>query len=637
MTELLEKIDSPRDLIELSTEQLEQLAEEIREFLICTVAETGGHLASNLGVVELTLALHRHLESPEDKIVWDVGHQCYTHKIITGRREQMPSIRCYQGLSGYPKYQESEHDIINTGHSGTSISSALGLAEARDSRGGSERVYCVIGDGAITGGMAFEALNHAGDLGTSFKVILNDNEMSISRNVGALSGYLTRLRTDPGLRKISSDMAGLLNSIPGIGSGMFKTVDKAKDSLKYILVPGILFEELGFTYLGPIPGHDLTALQEVFKQADQVEGPVLIHVNTIKGRGYNPAESCPRDYHGVGPFKIENGESEKTRNNPTYSQVFGEAMVKIGQKDIRLAGITAAMPAGTGFDIFQEEFPERFYDTGIAEQHALTLAAGLARGGLRPVVALYSTFLQRGYDQVIHDICLQDVPVTIAIDRAGIVGSDGETHQGLFDLSFLRAVPNLTIMAPKDENELVQMLHTAYQLEHPAAVRYPRGEGEGVKINWDPETLKTGEGEILLKGREALVLAAGSRVYPALRAAEELKKEGISLTVYNPRFIKPLPEEIIELADSHDYIITVEENVRSGGFGSAVLELFSNQRLSRPVLNLAVPDEFVPHGGQEKIRSKYGLDSSGIKASIRNFIQGDSTEESEIDGRKRSQ
>ncbi len=637
MTELLEKIDSPRDLIELSTEQLEQLAEEIREFLICTVAETGGHLASNLGVVELTLALHRHLESPVDKIVWDVGHQCYTHKIITGRREQMPSIRCYQGLSGYPKYQESEHDIINTGHSGTSISSALGLAEARDSRGGSDRVYCVIGDGAITGGMAFEALNHAGDLGTSFKVILNDNEMSISRNVGALSGYLTRLRTDPGLRKISSDMAGLLNSIPGIGSGMFKTVDKAKDSLKYILVPGILFEELGFTYLGPIPGHDLTALQEVFKQADQVEGPVLIHVNTIKGRGYNPAESCPRDYHGVGPFKIENGESEKTRNNPTYSQVFGEAMVKIGQKDIRLAGITAAMPAGTGFDIFQEEFPERFYDTGIAEQHALTLAAGLARGGLRPVVALYSTFLQRGYDQVIHDICLQDVPVTIAIDRAGIVGSDGETHQGLFDLSFLRAVPNLTIMAPKDENELVQMLHTAYQLEHPAAVRYPRGEGEGVKINWDPETLKTGEGEILLKGREALVLAAGSRVYPALRAAEELKKEGISLTVYNPRFIKPLPEEIIELADSHDYIITVEENVRSGGFGSAVLELFSNQRLSRPVLNLAVPDEFVPHGGQEKIRSKYGLDSSGIKASIRNFIQGDSTEESEIDGRKRSQ
>ncbi len=632
MTELLEKIDSPRDLSELSTEQLEQLAEEIREFLICTVAETGGHLASNLGVVELTLALHRHLESPEDKIVWDVGHQCYTHKIVTGRREQMPSIRCYQGLSGYPKYQESEHDIINTGHSGTSISSALGLAEARDRRGGSERVYCVIGDGAITGGMAFEALNHAGDLGTSFKVILNDNEMSISRNVGALSGYLTRLRTDPGLRKISSDMAGLLNSIPGIGSGMFKTFDKAKDSLKYILVPGILFEELGFTYLGPIPGHDLTTLQEVFQQADQVEGPVLIHVNTIKGRGYHPAESCPRDYHGVGPFKIENGESEKTRNNLTYSQVFGETMVKMGRKDIRLAGITAAMPAGTGFDIFQEKFPERFYDTGIAEQHALTLAAGLARGGLRPVVALYSTFLQRGYDQVIHDICLQDVPVTIAIDRAGIVGSDGETHQGLFDLSFLRAVPNLTLMAPKDENELVQMLHTAYQLEHPVAVRYPRGEGEGVKVNWDPEPLKTGEGEILLKGREALVLAAGSRVYPAVRAAEELKKEGISVTVYNPRFIKPLPGEIIELARSHDYIITVEENVLSGGFGSAVLELFSNHRLNRPVLNLAVPDEFVPHGGQEKMRSHYGLDSRGIKTSILNFIRSGSTEEPGADG-----
>ncbi len=632
MTELLEHIDSPRDLSDLSNEQLEQLAEEIREYLICTVAETGGHLASNLGVVELTLALHRHLESPRDKIVWDVGHQCYTHKIVTGRRNRMPSIRCYQGLSGYPKYQESEHDIINTGHSGTSISSALGLAEARDRRGGSERVYCVIGDGAITGGMAFEALNHAGDLGTNFKVILNDNEMSISRNVGALSGYLSRLRTDPGLRKISSDMAGLLNSIPGIGSGMSKTVDRAKDSLKYLLVPGILFEELGFTYLGPIPGHNFTTLQEVFQQADQVEGPVLIHINTVKGKGYHPAESCPRDYHGVGPFKIENGESAQTRSNPTYSRIFGETMVKLGRKDMRLVGITAAMPAGTGLDIFQEEFPERVYDVGIAEQHALTLAAGLARGGLRPVAALYSTFLQRGYDQVIHDLCLQDVPVTIAIDRAGIVGSDGETHQGLFDLTFLRAVPNLTLMAPKDENELVQMLHTAHQLEHPAAVRYPRGEGEGVEINWDPELLEIGCGEILLEGKDILILAAGSRVYPALRAAEELKTEGISPTVYNPRFIKPLPEEITALARSHNYVITVEENVLSGGFGSSVLELLTKNRVSRPILNLAVPDEFVPHGGQDKMLNHYGLDSQGIKGRGREFLKEGSPEEIKADG-----
>jgi len=632
MTELLEHIDSPRDLSDLSNEQLEQLAEEIREYLICTVAETGGHLASNLGVVELTLALHRHLESPRDKIVWDVGHQCYTHKIVTGRRNRMPSIRCYQGLSGYPKYQESEHDIINTGHSGTSISSALGLAEARDRRGGSERVYCVIGDGAITGGMAFEALNHAGDLGTNFKVILNDNEMSISRNVGALSGYLSRLRTDPGLRKISSDMAGLLNSIPGIGSGMSKTVDRAKDSLKYLLVPGILFEELGFTYLGPIPGHNFTTLQEVFQQADQVEGPVLIHINTVKGKGYHPAESCPRDYHGVGPFKIENGESAQTRSNPTYSRIFGETMVKLGRKDMRLVGITAAMPAGTGLDIFQEEFPERVYDVGIAEQHALTLAAGLARGGLRPVAALYSTFLQRGYDQVIHDLCLQDVPVTIAIDRAGIVGSDGETHQGLFDLTFLRAVPNLTLMAPKDENELVQMLHTAHQLEHPAAVRYPRGEGEGVEINWDPELLEIGCGEILLEGKDILILAAGSRVYPALRAAEELKTEGISPTVYNPRFIKPLPEEITALARSHNYVITVEENVLSGGFGSSVLELLTKNRVSRPILNLAVPDEFVPHGGQDKMLNHYGLDSQGIKGRVREFLKEGSPEEIKADG-----
>ncbi len=620
MSELLKEINNPGDLKNLNREELEKLAEEVREFLICTVAETGGHLASNLGVVELTIALHRHLESPKDKIVWDVGHQCYTHKILTGRRNKMTTIRCYQGLSGFPKFSESKHDIIETGHSGTSISSALGLARAREHKGSNERIYCVIGDGAITGGMAFEALNHAGDLDTNMKVILNDNEMSISPNVGALSSYLSRLRTDPGIRKISDDVAELVNSIPGIGSGVSKTMDKAKDSLKYILVPGILFEEMGFTYLGPVPGHDIKALLEIFKQADQVEGPVLIHVNTVKGKGYHPAESCPKDYHGVGPFKIENGESEKSRDKPTYSQIFGRTMVELGEQDMRLVGITAAMPAGTGLNIFQEKFPDRVYDVGIAEQHALTFSAGLARGGVRPVVALYSTFLQRGYDQVIHDLCLQNLPVTIAIDRAGIVGSDGETHQGLFDLSFLRAVPNLTLLAPKDENELVQMLFTAYHLDSPAAVRYPRGEGEGVEIDWNPEDLPIGKGEVLNKGEDILILALGSRVYPAMEASRILEKEGYSVTLYNARFIKPLPEEIIELAQRHKYLVTVEENVLAGGFGSAVLEFFNSKNIYKPVLTIGLPDEFVTHGGQEQMRKEYKIDSQGICEQIKGFI-----------------
>ncbi len=626
MPEVLTNVNSPDDLKELEDSELEQLAEEMRNFLIDTISETGGHLASNLGVVEITIALHRHLNSPEDKIIWDVGHQSYPHKILTGRKDKLHTIRQYGGLSGFPKYEESEHDIINTGHSSTSISSALGLARARDHKGSEESIYCVIGDGAITGGMAFEALNHAGHEGADVKVILNDNEMSISQNVGALSGYLSRLRTDPGLRKITEEMSGLIDSIPGIGQGVSRTMDKAKDSFKYMMVPGILFEEMGFTYLGPVSGHEINELREVFARAEKIEGPVLIHAATTKGKGYCPAEERPCDYHGVSPFKIEDGEEEKNREHPTYSKVFGDTLVEMGKQDIRIVGITAAMPAGTGLENFSEKFPNRFYDVGIAEQHALTFSAGLARGGMRPVVSLYSTFLQRGYDQVIHDICLQDLPVIIGVDRAGIVGNDGETHQGQFDITYLRTLPNLTVMAPRNENELQKMMWTAYELESPAAIRYPRGEGEGVKLAESPEILPLGEGELLKQGDDIFMAAAGSMVNPALKAAEKLETENISSAVFDAKFIKPLDDKIVEYVQDADMLVTVEENAIAGGFGSAVLELCADTGINLPdkIINLGLPDEFIPHGGQNFMRSQYNLDAEGIAESIITALsQGD--------------
>ncbi len=621
MEDLLGKINHPNDLNDFKIGELNQLAEEIRDFLICTVSETGGHLASNLGVVELTIALHKHLNSPKDKIVWDVGHQSYTHKILTGRRDKMASIRKKDGLSGYPKFKESKHDIIETGHSGTSISSGLGLACARDHRGSSERIYSIIGDGAITGGMAFEALNHGGHLEKDFKVVLNDNDMSIAKNVGALSNYLAKLRTDPSLRKLSGEMGEILSSIPAIGSGMFKTMDKAKESLKYLLVPGVLFEEMGYTYLGPVPGHDIEALMETFEQADKINGPVVIHVNTVKGKGYYPAESCPSDYHGVGAFKIENGKSQKSKNYKTYSQVFGETVTRLAEEDMRIVGITAAMPAGTGLDIFQERFPERFYDVGIAEQHALSLSAGLARGGMRPIVALYSTFLQRGYDQLIHDLALQNLPVTIGVDRAGIVGSDGETHQGQFDLSYLRAIPNLTIMAPKDEQELISLVKTGNKLDNPAAIRYPRGEGLGIDLDYSKPGIKLGEGELIKKGEEILVIAIGSMVNPSLKAINALEDNKFKVGLYNARFIKPLPEEIIELAKEYNNIITVEENTLNGGFGSAVMELLAENKLqNKLVKRIGIPDKFIEHGGQNQMRDLYNLSSRGIKEYLLDIL-----------------
>lgn len=624
MSELLYNIESPRDLNGLEIDDLEGLAGEIREFLVDTISTTGGHLASNLGVVELTLALHSHLDSPRDKIVWDVGHQSYTHKILTGRREEMSTIRQYGGLSGYPKYSESVHDIIETGHSSTSISSALGLALASDLKGSDERVYAVIGDGALTGGMALEALNHTGHLQTDLTVVLNDNEMSIAPNVGALSHYLSSLRTDPTVNRLKEDFEFLINRIPKIGPSVKSSVERLKDGLKYTMISGVLFEEMGFTYLGPLDGHDISELRENFVKADRVKGPVLVHINTRKGKGYQPAEESPSNYHGVSPFIIENGESRGEKKKPGYSQVFGESMVKIGRELEEVVGITAAMPEGTGMSIFADQFPDRTYDVGIAEQHAVTLGAGLARGGRKPVVALYSSFLQRGYDQVIHDVCLQDLPVTLAIDRAGIVGNDGETHQGAFDLSFLRIVPNMMIMAPRDENELQQLLYTAVKHDGPAAVRYPRGEGCGVEREAELREFSPGEGELLREGDRFAFLAVGSCVQPALKAADILEDEEIATGVADARFVKPLPEELLlELSRDYDWIITVEEQVLAGGFGSAVLEYLNREKPisdGARVKRIGLPDEFIPHGDMDRMRAEYGLDAESLVTTVRNII-----------------
>lgn len=625
MSNWLENINNPGDLKSFSIIQLKQLAVEIRRYLVNTISKTGGHLASNLGVVELTVALHYHLNSPKDKIVWDVGHQSYTHKILTGRKEKLSTIRQYRGISGYPKYSESIHDIIETGHSGTSISSALGLALARDLKGRNERIYSIIGDGALTGGMAFEALNHAGHIKRNLKVILNDNEMSISPNVGALSHYLSNIRTEPAINKLKEDIEFLVNKIPKIGSSISNTVERVKNGLKYVFISGILFEEMGFTYIGPLDGHNINELIDNFKKADKIEGPVLIHINTKKGKGYQPAEMKPSKFHGVKPFKIKNGESkgENKDNKKTYSQVFGQTLVKIGRADKKVVGITAAMPEGTGLNIFKQEFPDRTFDVGIAEQHAVTLCAGLARNGMKPVVALYSSFLQRAYDQVIHDICLQKLPVTICIDRAGIVGHDGETHQGIFDLSFLRLIPNLTIMAPKDENELQHMLYTAVEYEGPIAIRYPRGKGYGLELAEDLHTFPVGKGEVLREGDDVLLIAVGSRVIPTLRAAENLSEQGISAGVVNTRFIKPLPEELLrERLGKHKLAITVEEQVLNGGFGSSILELINKYRIDNIRLErIGLPDEFIPQGDMSEMKSLYGIDKQGIVSRVKKIIE----------------
>ncbi|PHJ39935.1 1-deoxy-D-xylulose-5-phosphate synthase [Desulforamulus profundi] len=618
MTSLLKTIYSPQDIQNLSLKQLKSLADEIRDTIIQTVAETGGHLAPNLGVVELTLALHRVFNSAVDRIIWDVGHQSYVHKLLTGRQVQFATLRQYGGISGFPKPEESIHDAFATGHSSTSISAALGMALARDLKGDPHSVVAVIGDGSLTGGMAFEAMNHAGHLKTNLIVVLNDNEMSIAPNVGALSGYLSRLRTDPMYSKGKDEIAELLQKLPH-GSKLLKVVDRLKDSFKYLVVPGMLFEELGFTYLGPVDGHDIKAMMTMLQQAKTVSGPVLVHVLTQKGRGYQPAEENPDRFHGVGPFDVATGTVKKSGGGaPSYTEVFGKTLVKLAQEDDKIIGITAAMLDGTGLNSFAREFPKRYFDVGIAEQHAVTMAAGMAMTGYRPVAAIYSTFLQRAYDQVLHDVCLQNLPVTFALDRGGLVGDDGPTHHGVFDIAYLRNIPNMVIMAPKDENELQHMLKTAVYHSGPVAVRYPRGNGEGVPMDEELQRLPIGKGEILREGSDVLLIATGNMVRETLKATQSLSAQGIEAAVINARYVKPLDEELIlDYARRTKNVVTIEEHVLMGGFGSAVLELFEAAGLTDvKVKRIGIPDEFVEHGKQNILRANYGLTAEGIIETV---------------------
>jgi 1-deoxy-D-xylulose-5-phosphate synthase len=615
---LLDQIDSPQDLKKLNLPQLEKLAEEIRHDLINTVAETGGHLAPNLGVVELTIALHRVFDSPRDQIVWDVGHQAYVHKLLTGRRGQFHSLRQQGGLAGFPKREESVHDVFNTGHSSTSVSAALGLALARDLRNENNHVIAVIGDGALTGGMAFEALNMVGDRKSDVIVILNDNEMSIAENVGAMSTYLTRLRSDPKYYKGKEELEHILRKIPSIGPTVLKGLERIKDSFKHLLVPGMLFEELGFTYLGPIYGHNLGAVKKVLWDAKDINGPVLVHVITKKGKGYKPAEQNPDKFHGTGPFEIATGAARGGNGAISYTEVFGKCLVELAKQNQQTLAITAAMPGGTGLEYFAKAFPQRFFDVGIAEQHAVTMAAGLASQGFKPVIAVYSTFLQRAYDQILHDVCLQKLPVVFALDRAGLVGEDGPTHHGVFDFAFLRHIPNMVVMAPKDEDELQNMLKTAIDYHGPIALRYPRGSVMGVPLG-QPQALPIGKGEVLREGKDYTILAIGSMVYPAFQAAEHLAQQGIQATVINCRYVKPLDEAlIIEHAIATNLVLTIEEHILQGGFGSAVLELLNAHGLNEVrVKQLGIPDEFVEHASPNLLKEKYGLTVQGIVATVK--------------------
>jgi 1-deoxy-D-xylulose-5-phosphate synthase len=611
---LLETVNSPQELKKVSQELLPQLAQEIREKIIATVSRTGGHLAPSLGTVELTIALHYVFDCPRDKIVWDVGHQAYAHKLLTGRQDRFETLRQFGGLSGFPKRNESPCDAFDTGHSSTSISAALGLAAARCLKKERNRVIAVIGDGAMTAGMAFEGLNNAGDLKKDLIVIFNDNGMSIAPNVGAMSSFFSRQFTRPTMVFLKKQIENLLGSLPAIGDDMLTFAKRSQDSLKAFFTPGMLFEALKFTYLGPVKGHRLDHLIETLQNVKNLQGPILVHVLTTKGKGYEPAESDPTGFHGLGRFDPDTGEAKKSVGEvPSYTQVFGDTLVRLGQDDPKVVAITAAMPDGTGLVDFRQDFPDRFFDVGICEQHAVTFAAGLALGGVRPVVAIYSTFMQRAYDQVLHDVCLQNLPVVLALDRGGMVGEDGETHQGLFDLSFLRHLPNLTLMAPKDENELRDMLYTAVEHPGPIALRYPRGKGVGVAFSSTLQKVPIGRAEVLRSGEDLLILALGASVYPALAAAQKLEEKGFSATVVNARFVKPLDENLIlTLAAKHGRVLTVEENVLAGGFGSAILELLADQGLLVAVKRLGIPDKFVEHGAPAILRQKYGLDADGI-------------------------
>ncbi|MGE5552773.1 MAG: 1-deoxy-D-xylulose-5-phosphate synthase [Betaproteobacteria bacterium] len=635
---ILERIERPADLRQLSPTELDQLAAEIREVLVQTVARTGGHLASNLGVVELTIALHLAFDSPRDQIIWDVGHQCYVHKLLTGRRAAFSTLRQYGGLAGFPKRTESQHDVFETGHSSTALSAALGLAIARDLAGRDNQVVAVVGDGAMTGGMAFEALNEIGHLKKHIICVLNDNEMSIVQNVGAMSRYLARLRMDRTYTRAKDDLEYVLKRIPAVGEGMARLAERLKDTVKYLLVPGMLFEELGWSYFGPFNGHDIQGLVEAFREASQYAEPVMIHVLTRKGRGYEPAESDAVRFHGTPPFVIESGKVLSKSATPSYTEVFGQTMVELARRDPRIVAITAAMPEGTGLTEFAKAFPERFFDVGIAEQHGATLAAGLAAAGLRPVFAVYSTFLQRSYDQIVHDIALQNLPVVLAVDRGGLVGEDGPTHHGSFDLSYLRHIPNLTVMAPRDEQELQRMLATAFTATGPVAIRYPRAAGEGLPLYGQGLPLLSegggiplvpwGRGEVRRRpeGAQVALVALGTMVKVAEEAADLLLAEGVRALVVNARFCRPLDEELLlEVADDTGSVVTLEENTVEGGFGSAVLEALSrNGRSKVRTLLLGLPKQFVTHGARSVLLEVVGLTPPAVARRIGAWLTGGS-------------
>lgn len=619
MDKLVERVNSPDDLKRLEPEELKELALQVRDVILNTVSEVGGHLASSLGAVELTLALHYVFNTPEDKIIWDVGHQAYAHKIITGRRDRFHTLRQSGGISGFPKPCESDYDAFGAGHSSTSISAALGMAAARDLEGKSYKVVPVIGDGSLTAGLAFEGLNQAGHLKKDIIVVLNDNEMSISENVGALSSFLSRKITGRFATAFKREVENFINGLPLIGQRLKGIAKKAEDSLITLFTPGMLFEGLGFHYIGPIDGHDLTTLVNTLEYVKELKGPVLLHVLTKKGKGYSPAEENPSSFHGVGPFYRITGKPKKP-SPLSYTKVFSSTLVELAEKNQKLVAITAAMPEGTGLSYFAERFPERFFDVGIAEQHALTFAAGLAKEGFIPVTAIYSTFLQRAYDEVFHDVCLHNLPVVMALDRAGIVGADGPTHHGLFDISYLRHLPNMVVAAPKDEDELRHLLYSATRYGRPVAVRYPRGAVEGVDITGPVKEIPIGEGELLRDGSDVTILAIGTMVSPALKAAEVLERQGIKAGVINCRFAKPIDSELILKAASRSGgLVTVEENALQGGFGAAVLELLEENGVRCPVKRIGVPDTFVQHGTQDELRSAFGLDAAGIEKTVAEF------------------
>ena len=614
----MDRISGPGDLKNLGLGDLETLAEDIREKIISVVSQTGGHLAPSLGAVELTIALHYCLDSPRDRIIWDVGHQAYAHKLLTGRRDRFDTLRTRDGLSGFPKISESEHDAFGTGHSSTSISAALGIACARDHRKEDYRVVAVIGDGALTGGMAFEGLNQAGHLKKDLIVVLNDNRMSISKNVGALSTYLTRLISAPVYRRFEADVWELMGKFPTVGGRARGVARRIKESLKNLVVPGILFEELGFRYYGPVDGHNVGDLIDLISDIKDFKGPQLVHVVTTKGKGYRHAEQDACRFHGIGSFDKETGRLEKKSGVPSFTQVFGDTVVEIARKRETVVAVTAAMPDGTGLTCFKENIPERFYDVGIAEQHAVTFSAGLARAGMKPVVAIYSTFLQRAIDQIIHDVALQKLSVAFAIDRGGLVGEDGPTHHGALDLTYLQMIPGLVLMAPKDENELRHMLYTAVEYDGgPAAVRYPRDYGYGVPENGALRVLEIGKGEVLREGRDVALIAVGSMVMPAFEAAGMLEKKGIDATVVNARFVKPLDENLIRsVAGAVDLIVTIEENSVKGGFGSAVALCLEEAGTQVPQRMIGIPDEFVEHAPRAELLKDLGLTAEGIADAV---------------------